>query len=126
MGKNMATEISNEELFQLLKEKLESMKFLKKFYIGKTNDIECRRKQHRDEGYSETIEIAHGDYESIKKAEEYLIKMFKDNCLCDNEQVGGGPKGNKLYISYTCDFAGAKSIDELDDDDLNWEDSFSI
>lgn len=126
MGKNMEAEITIEELFRLLNEKLESMKSLKKFYIGKTNDIESRRKQHHDDECYETIEIAHGNFDSVKKAEEFLIKKFKDNPLCHNKQIGGGPDGDKLYLAYTCVLTGAKSIDELDDDDLNWEKSFSI
>ena len=89
---------------------------LSSFYIGKTRDIELRHLQHQDEGYHESVEIAHSDSANkINDAERYLIEKFKQeqiSVVFDNENQGGGgnPKANKLYLSLRFQI---NSIDEL-------------
>lgn len=113
--------ITIKKLYILLKERLEMVSFLVGFYIGKTDDIEKRGKEHKEkDGLPKTVQIAYGDARTISEGEKYLIKKFKeDDKYCQNINIGGGnPNADKLYISYACDLTKAKTIHELDDDDL--------
>lgn len=92
-------------------------------YIGKTGNLEERRKEHEKEGYSHTEAIAEGESDVVNDTEIYLIQEFKKSDLkCTNTNDGGGGNSNAtiLYVSYLYDKSQMKSIDELDDDELNW------
>lgn len=115
--------ISKEELLEKLKEKLSSMRWLTRIYIGKTNDIERRGNEHQhNDNLEHTILLAIGEPKLIGEAEKYLVSYFKnDKRFYNNQNIGGGsPQSDKLYISFACDMTKVKSIDELDADDLNW------
>lgn len=115
--------ITVEELYILLKKRLEMLNFLVKFYIGKTDNVEKRGQEHKEnDGLPITVQIAYGDAKSISDGEKYLINIFKrHDKYCQNINIGGGnPNANKLYISYACDMTKAKLVHELDDDNLMW------
>jgi hypothetical protein len=116
-----------KELFQKTKDyvlDLNGRTCLSSFYIGKAKDVDLRHLQHQDEGYYQSVEIAHSDSaEIIDKAERYLIERFKNEQMpiaFDNINEGGGgnTKADKLYVSLRFTI---KSIDELEDVD---EDNF--
>ena len=115
-------EITIEELYELLCNKLDSMSGLTELYVGITDDIVRRSEEHKKE-YMYTKEIAFGTPNIISKAEKYLINKFKTaktNWILKNEGEGGEgtSTANKLYISYNYDTSKMKDINELDDDDL--------
>ena len=119
----MEQKVTIEELYTLLSAKLENMKYLVKFYIGKAKDVEKRGHDHEEkDGMPNTVTIAYGDARIISEGEKYLIMKFKDSDkLCKNINIGGGnPNADKLYISYSCDMTKTESIYELNDDDIMW------
>ena len=98
---------------------------LSSFYIGKTDNIEQRELEHKKEGYWCTIEIAYSSsYSTINMAECFLISKFKKEkdfpVKLENVNDGGGgnPNANKLYVALKFK---PKDINDLDDDDLNFE-----
>ena len=125
----MEQTITIEELYDLLFKKLSSMPGLKEMYIGKTNDIERRRKEHlQKDGFEFTKEIAHGDEKTIKDGEIYLIEKFKSSELpCKNiDDKGQGDPANKLYVSYSYNKSSMSTIDDLDDDDLDLDTVYKL
>ena len=119
----MVQEITIEKLYDKLCTKLEKMKGLTDMYIGKAENVEERKKEHKERNeYNYTIEIAYGDAEVINDGEKFLIAKFKKSKLpCRN--VGDGGEGNndatKLYISYNYDKSKMKTINNLEDDELD-------
>jgi hypothetical protein len=116
-------QITIERLYDKLKAKLDSMSIITRFYIGKTDDVEERANEHAEEkGMQATKQLASGTPSIISEGEKYLITQFKrEDKRCQNSNIGGGnPKANKLYISYCYDVGMIKTIDELDDGELDW------
>lgn len=103
---------------------LSSISSLSGFYIGKSEDVERRRKEHwYEEGFSETIVIAHSDPTRITALECYLIKEFlKSNIAdkCENKQIGGGNEEKPDYLYVALRFI-PRQDKELDDNDIDWD-----
>lgn len=91
----------------------------KEFYVGKTDDLEKRNKEHEDEGYNLFWEIAHGIPDSISEGEKKLINYFrnkssvKDKCENENEGGGGNNQATFLYLAVRADI---NSIHDFSDD----------
>lgn len=115
--------MTNKEVFAKLKDVLSGISSLSNFYIGKSEDVNRRSKEHwYKEGYSDTIEIAHSDPARITALENYLIEEFLKSDIaekCDNKQVGGGDskKPDSLYVAL---HLIPKYDNELDDNDIDW------
>ena len=110
-----------EMLYNELSGKLKNIPGLTKMYIGKASDLDEPTNRHKNEGYSHTVEIAYGNPHTITEGEIYLIKKFKEsdfNCMNKNDG-GGAEKATKLYVSYDCK-PNYESIENLDDDNLDW------
>lgn len=118
-------EITIKELCQLLKEKLNSCSCLTHFYIGKTDDFDQRTTEHIKEGYTSVVELAHSSPECISKAETYLIESFKedDKCFNKNSISSGNNLATILYVAIRIQ---STNIDELDDDDMEWDASYEL
>ena len=117
----MVEEITIEKLYEELYDRLNNMKGLVNMYIGKTQNVEQRRKEHKKD-YTYTKEIAYGNATIINKAEKYLISKFKQspfNCKNIGEGGEGDIDADKLYISYNYDKKQMKSMEELEDDELD-------
>lgn len=110
-----------ESLYKGLYESLKGIPGLTKMYIGKASDISEPTNRHKGEGFPYTVEVAHGDIQTITDGEIFLIKKFKDSDLnCVNKNEGGGSnRATMLYVSYDCE-TNYKSNDDLDDDELDW------
>lgn len=72
------------------------------FYIGKTDNIERRRNEHREEGLNETFELVKGKPETISKYEIALIKKCKNIPGIKNKEVcsNGNDDASILYVSF--------------------------
>lgn len=72
------------------------------FYIGKTNDIECRREEHWEKGFNETFELAKGKPEIISEYETDLIRKCENMPGIRNQKEGsnGNEKASTLYVSF--------------------------
>lgn len=107
-----------------------------RFYIGKseTENFEERQSTHRSEGYTDTLEIAHGNPTLITQAEEILISYFQGSDLKGllaniDSNANGNNDADKLYVSYEAYLKESDtpiSIDELEDDELNWPESYEL
>ena len=118
--------IKKECLFEILLTKLTEMQHVTRVYIGKTNDIEQRDKQHKmEDGYPHTVEIAHGEPKIISEAEKYMIGKFENvkdaNWTFCNKSDGGEGNSNAsiLYISYDYDCSTMKCDADVNDDVLD-------
>ena len=115
--------MTNKEAFIKLKDTLSCISSLSSFYIGKSDDVNRRKKEHwYKDGYLNTIEIAHSSPDRIAELEEYLIKEFLKSDIadkCDNKQVGGGDskKADSLYVAL---HFVPKYDNELEDNDFDW------
>lgn len=91
----------------------------KEFYIGKTDDLERRKKEHEDEGYNFFWEIAQGTPDIINEGEKKLIDYFKNSSSvknkCKNENEGGGGTSQATFL-YLAVRAEIKNIHDLSDD----------
>ena len=115
--------MTNKEVFTKLNDMLCSISSLSNFYIGKSEDVVRRRKEHwYRNGYSNTIEIAHSTPERITELEIFLIEEFLKSEIadkCENKQIGGGD-GEKADCLYVAMHFTPKYTEELDDDDIAW------
>ena len=114
--------MTNKEVFLKLKDVLSSMSSLSDFYIGKSENVDRRRKEHFKGGYSDSIEIAHSTPARITELEKYLIEEFLKSSIadkCNNKQIGGGDSKKPDYLYVALHFI-PKHDKELDDDDVNW------
>ena len=121
-------EITIEDLCKELKERLDKSSCLSLFYIGEICDINDAIKRHEKEGYNETIPLAKGSHPIISKGEEYLIKFFKNSDLKDKlknkiDNSVGSDKATFLYVSLVIK---PQIIEELDDDDLDWPEIYTL
>jgi hypothetical protein len=120
---NCHSTINFEQLYEVLFDKLISMKVLTGFYIGKTDNLIKREDDHlKRDGYQFTELLISGNSKLINEAEKFLVDKFLDSELpCMNQRGGGGgnPDATDLYVSYNCDNNKITSIDELNDDDLD-------
>lgn len=84
--------------------KIKDSKFYAGIYIGKTNDIERRTREHKEKhGYVYVTPIVYGDSLSISKLEEALIGDLKKegvNILNKSEDSVGNNEANILYICF--------------------------
>lgn len=115
--------MTKEELFVLLKERLSSSSCLSSFYIGISNNVIRREQEHRHEnGYDSTITIAHSNPERIEDLEKFLVNSFLQSEISgkmENKKVGGGNIDKATYL-YVCLHFFPKTIDELDEEDFDW------
>ena len=120
-------QITIEGLYQKLKEKITTASNLEEFYIGRTDDLEQRRKIHlQKDKLPFTLSLAKGKKDIISKAEEYLQSKYMDNPKCSNERIGGGSKGGILYISYKNSISNMKTIDDVHDEEFEWENEYEL
>lgn len=115
--------MTKEELFVQLKDRLKSSSCLSSFYIGVSNNVIRREQEHRyEKGYDSTIMIAHSDPEKIVDLEKFLIERFLQSELSekiDNKKEGGGNINQSTYLYVSIHYT-PKSIDELDEEDFEW------
>ena len=106
------------ELCEMIENSIISMETVRKFYIGKTDNIERRREEHSvEDGYQLTKQIAEGTPEQINKAEKQAIAYFKkkgDERFENKGDGGEGPDGNLLYISLGLEITDINDLEDLD------------
>ena len=72
------------------------------FKIGKTDDLNRRECQHKNEGYTNFDVIAEcTTLEEVDKLETDLVAFFRNYPTCKNKNAGGGgntSKSEKYYI----------------------------
>lgn len=77
--------------------------FSPKIYVGKTNNFQRRKKEHKEEGFVYTLLISKGKPNEISMLEKGLIKKLKqiENCKILNEIEAsvGNCEAEILYIS---------------------------
>ena len=100
-----------------------------RFYIGKTEDLESRKASHQEEGYTDTLEIAHGDAADIKEAEPILVDCImrsKFAGMCENKEANkkGNDEADKLYIAYHAHYVGTNKA--VEEGTLRWPVSFEL
>lgn len=124
--------ITIDELCKRLEQKLRNRPCIIRLYIGKTTDIEKREKQHEREGYHTTTPLAIASYSLASRAEEFLIKYFKESemsAICSNinqNSTGRKPDETKLYYIYVSIAIKAKKEEELYDDNLDWNTIYDL
>lgn len=101
MKENMRNDILNK-LTHDIQNRIFVSNYRPKIYIGKTDDIEMREKEHEKEGYAYTLHLASGPSDSISELETDLIQILRhvDWCEVSNKQSAsaGNPKATELYI----------------------------
>ncbi|WP_455106274.1 hypothetical protein [Prevotella pallens] len=90
---------------------------IKKFYIGKTENVNDRECEHINNGYTNFSVIAKGTSNIINNAEKELISYFQTSRLKSklaniNNGGGGNTKANTLYIVFVR--CNVKDISEVD------------
>jgi len=100
-----------------------------RFYIGKTEDLESRKASHQEEGYTDTLEIAHGDAADIKEAEPILVDCImrsKFAGMCKNKEANkkGNDEADKLYIAYHAH--NVNTNEGVEEGTLRWPVSFKL
>ena len=90
---------------------------IKKFYIGKTDNVNDRECEHINNGYTNFSIIATGTPDIINNAEIALISYFQTSPLKSklaniNNGGGGNTKANTLYIVFVR--CNVKDISEVD------------
>ena len=100
-----------------------------RFYIGKTEDMESRKASHREEGYTDTIEIAHVEAGDIKEAEPILVdcmlrSKFARKCKNQEPNTKGNDDADKLYIAYNAHYVNNNK--EVEEGELTWPVSFEL
>ena len=120
-----------DQLREELEKRLQSIPCLSKFYIGETDEANLTKttNRHENEGYSSTIPIAKGEHSVVSKAEETLIKYFKENSKLKDKNGNndthslGSKAANIVYVSIR--ITPRKDI-ELDDDDMYWPEVYQL
>ena len=89
-----------ENLFEVIRSIVEREEIVS-FYIGKTDNIEKRKKDEKYEDYT-LISIVEGDCKKIFKLEEVLIEHFIGYRNCDNVSLEscGNPDADSIYLAY--------------------------
>lgn len=90
---------------------------IKKFYIGKTENVNDRECEHINNGYTNFSVIAKGTSNIINNAEKELISYFQTSRLKSklaniNNGGGGNTKANTLYIVFVrCNVEDISEVD---------------
>lgn len=114
-------QITIEELYQKLKDRIADASNLEEFYIGRTDDVNQRGKEHYEkDNLPITIPLAKGEKDVISNAEKYIQRIIKNNKKCSNERIGGGSIGDTLYISYRNAVPQYNTIEDLYDEAFEW------
>ena len=123
-------QITIENLYKKLQEQIKKAVDLDEYYIGKAKDVQRRAQQHKHkDNLPIAITLAKGKEDIIIKGEKYLEKMFQNDSRCLNKQLGGGPKEESLdylYFSYRRKNGRIQSIDELYDEEFEWNEIYSL
>ena len=111
--------ITIPKLCEKIEKDIVSMTTVCEFYIGKTDNIEQRRKEHSvEDGYQVTLAVATSSSKVINEAEKQAISYFKDkkhDSKIKNAGPGGeGPDGTILYVSLKLDIQNIYEIEDLD------------
>lgn len=120
------------EKIKLLKNEIDSFltkhKKFSSFKIGKTGNLDYRRKEYYELGFQFVWEIATGEAQIITNTEKGLIKYFTNESphkyKCLNEQEGGG--SNNATILYIAIKAENLDINDLHDDTFPISDNLPI
>lgn len=104
-----------QNLCNLIDRILDEYATVKRFKIGKTDNLENREEDYHEDGYNFIHPLYTGEKEEISQAEKDLIKYFtemsrhKDKCV--NEQEGGGsPDATMLYLAIEMEEVSVKDL----------------
>ena len=111
--------ITIPELCEKIEKDIISMPTVCEFYIGKTDNVERRRKEHNvEDGYQVTLAVATSSKKVINEAEKQVITYFKefkhDSRIMNDGPGGEGPDGAILYVSLKLDIQDIYEIEDLD------------
>ena len=116
-----------QDLCNLIDQILDEYATVKRFKIGKTDNLENREEDYHEKGYNFIHPLYTGEKEEISQAEKDLIKYFTETSRhknkCTNKQEGGGsPDATMLYLAIEKEDA---SINDLNIKELILDKYFS-
>lgn len=107
-----------QELCEKIEKDILSMTSVSRFYVGKTDDVERRQKEHLEkENLQKTLVVAIASPIKINEIEKKVIEYFKekeDSRIINKGPGGEGPNGKFLYVSLNLDIKDIHEIDDLD------------
>lgn len=110
--------ITIPELCEKIEKDIVSMPTVCEFYIGKTENIVQRRKEHyTKDDYQVTLPVATSSPKVINEAEKRVIAYFKEKGDVRIKNIGSGgegPDGKILYVSLKLNIKDMYEIEDLD------------